>query len=139
MVCWTLGEVRDGSEDPRKHPGRVRGPTGMSCTGRGTLGDVLDVPGDLQRGPKQFVGLSRRSRTGRGTSGRSGLFVQPLGRFGTFRWIIEEGQDGSGTLEEVWDGARNTRGGPGRVGRPTGRSGTVWGTLEEVRDGSGDR
>ena len=29
-VCWTLGEVRDGSGDPLGDRGRVGGPTGKS-------------------------------------------------------------------------------------------------------------
>ena len=36
----TLGEVRDGSEDPRGGPGRVGGPLERSGMGRGTLGKV---------------------------------------------------------------------------------------------------
>ena len=33
MVRWTIGEVQDGSGDPRGGPGRFGGPSGMSQDG----------------------------------------------------------------------------------------------------------
>ena len=42
MGWGTLGEVRDGSGDPRGCPGRFVGPSGRSETGWGTLGEVRD-------------------------------------------------------------------------------------------------
>ena len=43
----TLGEVRDESEDPPGSPGRVWGSTWKSGMGRGTLGKVRDGSGKL--------------------------------------------------------------------------------------------
>ena len=40
--CGTLGEVEDGSGDPRKGPGLVSGPSRRSGTGRGTFEEVRD-------------------------------------------------------------------------------------------------
>ena len=46
-----LGEIQDGSEDPRKGPGRVKGPYDRSGTGRGTLCVVRPGRGTLHEGP----------------------------------------------------------------------------------------
>ena len=109
----TLGEVWDGSGDPRVGPVMVWGPSGRSGMGRGptrrfgkgrgTLGQVRERlkdladerygSGDTQGGPRRIKGLLGRSWTGRETLG--------------------EVRDGS------WDPPR----GPGTVGRPLGRSG----------------
>ena len=53
-----LGEVREGSRDPRKGLGQVEGPTGRSGTGWG--------------GVERVKRLSERSGTGRGTIGGVG-------------------------------------------------------------------
>ena len=53
MGRTTLVEVWNGSEDLRSFPGRVRGPSWRSETGRGTLGEDRDG--------------SSRSGTGQGT------------------------------------------------------------------------
>ena len=75
----TLGEVLDGSGDPRKNPGQVEGQSGRfgmgrglsekSGTGRGTRGEVRDGLRDPQDGPIRFGGLSGNSETDRGTLG----------------------------------------------------------------------
>ena len=41
-----MGGVRDGSEDPRKGPVRVGGPSCRFGTGRGKLKEVQDVSKD---------------------------------------------------------------------------------------------
>ena len=61
MVCWILGEVRNGSgtlgavrvgsEDPRGGPGWVGEPSGRFGTVRWTLGQVQDGSGDPWVGP----------------------------------------------------------------------------------------
>ena len=43
----TLGVIRNGSQDPRGVPERVKGSSGRSETGRGTLEEVRDGSGDL--------------------------------------------------------------------------------------------
>ena len=59
-----LGEVWDGSGDPRKGPGRVVGTTGRSETGLGTLGVVRETLEEFRgtlgkvRGP---LGKERRT------------------------------------------------------------------------------
>ena len=88
----TLGEVWDGSGDPREGPGRVGGPSGRSrkpsvrsSTGRRTLWEVRKNLGEVQDG----------SREPRGGPGRVG---EPSGRsemgWGTL-WVVR------GTLGEV--------------------------------------
>ena len=57
----TLGEVRDGSEDPRKGPGRVGGPSGKSWKGPGTLPEVQDWSGYLPIGSERDRGPSGKS------------------------------------------------------------------------------
>ena len=47
MVWGTLGEVRDGSGDPRGGPGQIVGPSGRSRTGQRTLKEVRDGSGTL--------------------------------------------------------------------------------------------
>ena len=47
MGRGTLGEVRDGSRDPREGPGRVERPSEWSGTGQGTLREVRDGSGTL--------------------------------------------------------------------------------------------
>ena len=44
----TLGEVRDGSENPRGGSGRFEGPLGRSAMGRWILEEVRDGPGTLK-------------------------------------------------------------------------------------------
>ena len=46
-----LGQVRDGSEDPREGPGRFVGLLGMCGKGRGILGQVRDGSVDPPEGP----------------------------------------------------------------------------------------
>ena len=41
-IRWSLGEVQDGSGDPRGDPGWVGGSPGRSETGRGPLGEVRE-------------------------------------------------------------------------------------------------
>ena len=59
---WIVGEVRDGSLDPREVPERVEGTTGMSRKGWGTLGrerrTLWEVQGTLGevRGPSRRTG-----------------------------------------------------------------------------------
>ena len=124
MGRGTLGEVRDGSGDPRGCSGRVW-----------TIPAARDGSGDPQGGPGRVGGISMRSGTGWGTLSeardRSGNFVevcngprdsrggpvrveQPSGIFGT----------GQGTLEGVL----------GQVGGTSLRSGTGRRTLQEVRN-----
>ena len=62
MSRETLPEVRDGSGDPRKGSGRVKGASRKSGT---ALGNPL-------RGPGRVRGHSGKSGTGRGPSERSG-------------------------------------------------------------------
>ena len=53
MGWGTLQEVRDGSGDPLKGPGRVEGPFRKSGTGRETHPKVRDVSRDPLRGPRR--------------------------------------------------------------------------------------
>ena len=82
MVCWTLGEVRDGLEDTRGRPGRVGGPLRCSGTGRGTIGEVLDGSGNPRK-------VREGSEDPRGRPGRNRGY---LGRYGTCQGIIQEVQ-----------------------------------------------
>ena len=111
----SLGEVRDGSVDPRGGPELVGRPSQRSRTGRVCYG---------------------KSRMGRGTTGRTGTVrgthgevrdgsVDPRGT-----WDGSEGTQGGPRRVAV------TWGGPARVGGHSGRSRTGLGTLEEVLDGS---
>ena len=84
MGCLTLGEVRDGSGDPRGGPGRVEGPSGWYGQGRGTLGEVWDELGEHRGGP---------GRVGR-----------PSRRFGTGGAKIEKVRDKLGDPQEAWHG-----------------------------------
>ena len=96
MVRGIIVEIWDKLGDPRRGPGRIRGYSRRSVTGRGTLGkvqdgsgtlgEVQDESGDPPGGPGRVRGLSRRSRTG---------------------WV---------TLPKVWDGSGDSRKGPGGVG-----------------------
>ena len=132
MRRGTLGEVRDGSGDPRGGPARFVEPVGevldgSGCSGtvRGTLGEVRDDFGDPRLGPQRVGGISWRFGTGRGVPKRFGA---PAERSGT----------GRRTLGEVWDGSRDPRGGSGRIEGPSERFGMDRGTRLEVRDGLGD-
>ena len=81
MGQGTIGEVRNGSGDPRRRLGWVGGPSGKSGTGRGTLVEVRDGWGNLgedldgwldnQGGSGRVGGPSERFGTGGGPSGRS--------------------------------------------------------------------
>ena len=62
-----LKELRDVSQDSRRGPGRVGGPSRRSGTGRETLGMVRDGSGDTRGGLGRVAGLSGRSGMGRGT------------------------------------------------------------------------
>ena len=42
MSRWTLGEIQDGSGDPRGGPGRVGKPSGWSRAVCWTIGEVWD-------------------------------------------------------------------------------------------------
>ena len=89
MGRGTLGDVRDGSEDPRGGLGRFVGPSWRFGTVRETLGEVRD-------------GL-RDPRGGWGQVGR------PSGRFGTGWGTLWEVRDGQGTHGKVWDGSVDSR------------------------------
>ena len=79
MGWWTFGEVWGGSEDPRRGPERVGGPSvgparvgghsGRFGTGRGTIGEVRDGSGDAQGVLGRVGGHSGRFVTSRGTFG----------------------------------------------------------------------
>ena len=69
---WTLGEVRDGSGNPRGGQGRVGRSTGKSVTGRGTLGKVKDGSEDPLGGLGLVVGPSGGLERVGGPSERSG-------------------------------------------------------------------
>ena len=120
------GEVRDGSEDPRRGSGRVGGLTGWFGTALRTLWVVRDGSGDA-RGDPGWVG---------GTLGRSRTALQTL-------WVVRDGsgnargvQDWSGDPPEGPGLVEYTMGGPGRIGGPTVGSGTGQGTLGKVWDHS---
>ena len=115
MGPGTLPEVRDGSENHRRVPGRVVGPSRRSEMGLG----------DPPEGPRWVGGPSRRSKTGPGTlpEVRDGLGDPPEG----------PGRVG-GTLLEVRDGSGDSRGGSRWVERQSGKSGTGRSTVVEVRD-----
>ena len=148
----TLREVRDGSGDPWRGPGRVGGSSGRFGMGRGTLGSYSTgwlILGEIREGlrnpslgrveglsemSKRVGGPTEWSETGRGSSGRFGVDQRTHPEF----W------DGS---VEPWNGLGDLRGGLGWVGRPSEWSGTGWGlsgwfgtgqlTLGVIRDGSG--
>ena len=50
-VRGILGEVRNGTGEPRRVLGRVKGPSGRSGTGRGMLGEVREVSGNPRKCP----------------------------------------------------------------------------------------
>ena len=76
MGRGTLGEVREGLENPQGGPGQFGGTSGWSGTGLGptrksrtlprTLGEVRDGSGDPRGGPGPVEGPSGRSGMGRG-------------------------------------------------------------------------
>ena len=151
----TLGEVRNGSQDPKGGSGRVKGASVRSGMGQGPF-----------RGPGRVEGPSGRSGTGRGALRRSRTGSETLpevqdgsedhrkfvGQAGKVRDMLRDPQKGPGrvggpssrfgpghgALREVRDGSRGPREGLGRVMGPSGRSGIGWGNLGEVRDRSGD-
>ena len=105
----TLGEVRDGTKDPRevrdgsgdsrKILGRVWRPSWWSETGRETFGEVSYGSGIHPEGLRRVGG--------------------PSGRSGTARLTNKEVRDGLGTLPGVRDGLGDSREIPGRVWRPS--------------------
>ena len=117
MVCSTIGEVRNGSGDPRGGPGLVMGLTGRSgtCwglsmrfgTGRGALGEVRDGSEDPRGGLGRVGGPSRISGTSQGN--HQGC----LGRFVALSGIAETVWR---TLGEVRDYSLDPLGGLGWVG-----------------------
>ena len=117
-----VGEVWDGSVDPRGCPERVAGPSGRSRTGRGTLEEDQDWSGTLVEVRNGFWGGLGSVVEDMDGSG------DPSGRLEKHRENLGEGRDGSG----------NPRRSPGWVGGPSGWSGTDRGTRGEFRDGSGE-
>ena len=69
----TLGEVRDGSGEPRGGLERVRAHSRRHGPVQGTLEEMRTVSGDLSRGPGRGWGLSRRSGTGWETLPETGM------------------------------------------------------------------
>ena len=93
MGQGTLGEVQDGSGDPRRDTERVERLSGRSETcfgtleevwdGLGTLGDVRDGSGDPLRSLGWVEGPFARSGKGRGTLGEvRGCSGDPRGGLG---------------------------------------------------------
>ena len=128
-----LGEIWDGSGDPRGGLGRVGGLSGRSANGsgdpRGSLGQVWEPSG------RSFTGRGtlERSVTGRGILGevwngslqplwRSETGWWTLGRSGTDRRIHLEVRDESGDTWGDLGRVEGPLGGPERVGGPSGRS-----------------
>ena len=56
MCRVTFREVRDGSENPRRGPGRVGGKSGRFGMGRETLGEVRDGSEVSRGGPIRVGG-----------------------------------------------------------------------------------
>ena len=95
MGRGTLGEVWDGSLDPRGGPGRIGGPSSRSGTGRGTRWEVRDSSLDPRGGSQLVGGPSGRSGTGQGTIGWSGMSRWKSGRSGTYQCTLGKVRDGS--------------------------------------------
>ena len=102
MVRLTLGEVRDGSGDPRGGPGRVEGPSGSSGTGRGTLGEVWDGSRDPRGVPEMGRGTLGEVRDGSVDPQKSlGRVAGPSLKSGTGRETFIQFQDRPG---DPWGG-----------------------------------